>query len=149
MAFLKAPIIMKKAGLESGDFLTSGVFAAHYVNTVSPTFLSEIVENRHPFIETCLRNELSSKYYAGCATGILNAPEPEFNPSVDELIRYNYGPKNHRLQKAKNNGTPENSDLEVDENAVMFSGLPVLIRFKKDAVFWQKLCTKSYPNTGM
>ena len=103
------------------DFLSSGVFAAHYVNTVSPTFLTEIVENRHPFIEPCLKNELSSKYYAGCATGILNAPEPEFNPAVDDLIRYNYGPKNHRLQKAKNKRYLQKIlDLEVDENAVMF-----------------------------
>ena len=102
------------------DFLTSGVFAAHYVNTVSPTFLTEIVEDRHPFIENCLQNELASKYYAGCATGILNAPEPEFNPSVDELIRYNYGPKNHRLQKAKNKRYLQKIlDMEVDENAVM------------------------------
>jgi starch synthase/alpha-amylase len=103
------------------DFLTSGVFAAHYVNTVSPTFLTEIVENRHPFIEPCLKNELSAKYYAGCATGILNAPEPEFNPAVDDLIRYNYGPKNHRLQKAKNKRYLQKIlDLEVDENAVLF-----------------------------
>lgn len=103
------------------DFLSSGVFAAHYVNTVSPTFLTEIVENRHPFIEPCLKNELSSKYYAGCATGILNAPEPEFNPAVDDLIRYNYGPKNHRLQKAKNKRYLQKIlDLEVDENAVLF-----------------------------
>jgi starch synthase/alpha-amylase len=103
------------------DFLTSGVFAAHYVNTVSPTFLTEIVENRHPFIEPCLKNELSAKYYAGCATGILNAPEPEFNPAVDDLIRYNYGPKNHRLQKAKNKRYLQKIlDLEVDEHAVLF-----------------------------
>ncbi len=103
------------------DFLTSGVFAAHYVNTVSPTFLTEIVENRHPFIEPCLKTELSAKYYAECATGILNAPEPEFNPAVDDLIRYNYGPKNHRLQKAKNKRYLQKIlDLEVDENAVLF-----------------------------
>ncbi len=103
------------------DFLTSGVFAAHYVNTVSPTFLTEIVENRHPFVEDCLKNELVNKYYAGCATGILNAPEPEFNPSVDELIRYNYGPKNHRAQKAKNKRYLQSIlDLEKNEDAPLF-----------------------------
>ncbi|MBA3009905.1 MAG: glycogen/starch synthase [Proteobacteria bacterium] len=103
------------------DFLSSGVFAAHYVNTVSPTFLTEIVENRHPFVETCLKNELSHKYYAGCATGILNAPEPEFNPAVDEMIRYNYGPKNHRKIKARNKGYLQKIlDMEQDENAVLF-----------------------------
>ena len=103
------------------DFLSSGVFAAHYVNTVSPTFLTEIVENRHPFVEDCLKNELTNKYHAGCATGILNAPEPEFNPAVDEMIRYNYGPKNHRKQKARNKTCLQKIlDLDQDENAVMF-----------------------------
>ena len=103
------------------DFLTSGVFAAHYVNTVSPTFLKEIVEDRHPFVENCLKNELINKYHAGCATGILNAPEPEFNPAVDEMIRYNYGPKNHRKMKAKNKLCIQKIlDLDQDENAVMF-----------------------------
>ncbi|MDA3792010.1 MAG: glycogen/starch synthase [Desulfobacula sp.] len=103
------------------DFLTSGVFAAHYVNTVSPTFLKEIVEDRHPFVESCLKNELINKYHAGCATGILNAPEPEFNPAVDVMIRYNYGPKNHRKMKAKNKLCIQKIlDLDQDENAVMF-----------------------------
>jgi len=103
------------------DFLTSGVFSAHYVNTVSPTFLTEIVENRHAFVEYCLENELRNKYYAGCATGILNAPEPEFNPAVDEKIRYNYGPKNHRKVKIQNKEYLQKIlDLEPDENAVLF-----------------------------
>ena len=103
------------------DFLTSGIFSAHYVNTVSPTFLTEIVENRHPFVENCIQNELSHKYHAGCATGILNAPDPEFNPAVDEMIRYNYGPKNHRHLKTKNKAYLQKIlDLEIDEDAALF-----------------------------
>lgn len=103
------------------DFLTSGVFAAHYVNTVSPTFLREIVEDRHAFVEPCLKNELAHKYYAGCATGILNAPEPEFNPAVDELIRYNYGPKNHKKMKAANKKYLQKIlDMEENVNAPLF-----------------------------
>ena len=103
------------------DFLTSGVFSAHYVNTVSPTFLTEIVENRHPFVESCLQQELANKYYAGCATGILNAPEPEFNPAVDQKINYNYGPKNHREKKKENKIFLQRIlDLEADENAALF-----------------------------
>ena len=31
------------------DLLTSGVFAAHFINTVSPSFLKEIIEGRHGF----------------------------------------------------------------------------------------------------
>jgi starch synthase/alpha-amylase len=103
------------------DFLTSGIFAAHYVNTVSPTFLTEIVENRHPFVENCIQNELSNKYHAGCATGILNAPDPEFNPAVDEMIRYNYGPKNHRRLKAENKKYLQKIlDLERNRDSVLF-----------------------------
>ena len=51
------------------DFLTSGVFAAHYVNTVSPTFLTEIIHDRHPFVKPCIRQELANKWHAGCADG--------------------------------------------------------------------------------
>ncbi|MBU1344244.1 MAG: glycogen/starch synthase [Proteobacteria bacterium] len=103
------------------DFLTSGVFASHYVNTVSPTFLKEIVEDRHPFVEPCLKNELAGKYHAGCAIGILNAPEPEFNPAVDEMIRYNYGPKNHKKLKAQNKRYLQKIlDLEINETAPVF-----------------------------
>ncbi len=103
------------------DFLTSGVFASHYVNTVSPTFLKEIIENRHPFVEPCLQQELSNKYYAGCADGILNAPDPEFNPAVDEMIQFNYGPKNHRIKKRENKTyLQEMLGLDVDENAPVF-----------------------------
>jgi starch synthase len=103
------------------DFLTSGIFAAHYVNTVSPTFLTEIVEHRHPFVEPCIQNELSHKYHAECATGILNAPDPEFNPAVDPLIRHNYGPKNHRQLKADNKAYLQKIlDLELDETAALF-----------------------------
>jgi hypothetical protein len=62
------------------DFLVSGVFAAHFVNTVSPRFLEEIVEGRHDFVEDNLRQELTNKAHAECGTGILNAPDPAFNP---------------------------------------------------------------------
>jgi starch synthase/alpha-amylase len=52
------------------DFLVSGVFAAHFVNTVSPTFMTELVEGRHEFIEQPLKQELANKWDAGCAAGI-------------------------------------------------------------------------------
>lgn len=103
------------------DFLVSGVFSAHYVNTVSPTFLREIVENRHPFVEPDLRRELIHKWEAECATGILNAPEPEFNPAVDEMVQFNYGPKNHRDKKKQNKiCLQETVGLEINPDAPMF-----------------------------
>jgi starch synthase/alpha-amylase len=84
------------------DFLVSGVFAAHFVNTVSPAFMTELVEGRHSFVEKPLKQELANKYYAGCAAGILNAPDPSFNPAIDRDIKFQYGPDNHVKGKQNN-----------------------------------------------
>jgi starch synthase len=84
------------------DFLTSGVFASHYVNTVSPTFLKEIVDGYHDFVSPNLRRELTNKYYAGCAVGILNAPDPSLNPKTDTALVRQYGPRDHRIGKLYN-----------------------------------------------
>src|SRR5690606_36518560 len=43
------------------DLLASGIFAADHVNTVSPTFLEEIVGGGHGFIPDAIRNELRSQ----------------------------------------------------------------------------------------
>lgn len=51
------------------DFLASGVFGAHFVNTVSPTFLMEIIERRHAWMNNRLQEELSNKWEAGCVAG--------------------------------------------------------------------------------
>jgi starch synthase/alpha-amylase len=84
------------------DFLTSGVFAAHYVNTVSPTFLKEIVDGYHDFVSANLRRELTNKYYADCAVGILNAPDPSLIPKTDAALVRQFGPKDHRIGKLYN-----------------------------------------------
>jgi starch synthase/alpha-amylase len=84
------------------DFLASGIFAAHFVNTVSPTFLKEAVEGRHHFIEEHIRREMANKAAAGCAVGILNAPEPSYNPLQDTALARPYGPETHRFGKREN-----------------------------------------------
>jgi starch synthase len=84
------------------DFLASGVFGAHFVNTVSPRFLEEIVEGRHDFVEWPLRQELTNKYFANCGTGILNAPDPAFNPGTDKDIHRNYTAVDHPAGKREN-----------------------------------------------
>jgi starch synthase len=84
------------------DFLASGIFAAHFVNTVSPTFLKEVVEDRHAFVGEHLRQELASKLETGCAAGILNAPDPSFDTTTDANLAYQYGPKDHVKGKQKN-----------------------------------------------
>jgi starch synthase/alpha-amylase len=77
------------------DFLASGIFAAHFVNTVSPTFLLEVVQGRHSFVPADIKQELANKVEADCAAGILNTPDPSFNPSHDQHLEYQYGSENH------------------------------------------------------
>ena len=103
------------------DFLTSGVFAAHFVNTVSPTFLQEIVTGKFAFISEPLRGEIANKFYAGCAVGILNAPDPVFNPESDIRIAYRYGCGDHVAGKRKNKLLlQKNLGLIEDKNAPVF-----------------------------
>jgi len=68
------------------DLLTSGIFTAHYINTVSPRFLWEVVEGWHPVIPDSVRAELSYKYHAGCSAGILNAPDVSYDPAIDDAL---------------------------------------------------------------
>jgi starch synthase len=103
------------------DFLASGVFAAHFVNTVSPTFLREIIVGRHDFVEWPLREELTNKWYAGCAVGILNAPDPSFDPSKDQDLYCQYDAKNHSKGKKENKRyLQEKLGLIQDEKAPIF-----------------------------
>jgi starch synthase len=84
------------------DFLASGIFAAHFVNTVSPTFLMEVVRGRHPFVPRHIQQELANKVEAECAGGILNAPDPSYDPLRDSSIGFQFGPKNHGVEKRAN-----------------------------------------------
>ncbi len=103
------------------DFLASGVFAAHFVNTVSPTFLNEIVAGRHAFVEPPLRQELSNKFWAECATGILNAPDPSYHPEKDEALVQTYGVKDHSSGKRANKRHLQDAlGLVADDRAPVF-----------------------------
>ncbi|MGA6926949.1 MAG: glycogen/starch synthase [Desulfosarcina sp.] len=103
------------------DFLASGVFAAHFVNTVSPRFLEEIVQGRHDFVEWPLRQELTNKFHASCATGILNAPDPAFNPKTDDEIFCNYTAADYPSGKRENKRhLQESLGLLRDDHAALF-----------------------------
>ncbi len=84
------------------DLLTSGIFGAHFINTVSPTFLKEMVDGYHPNILPQIRGEISNKYHAGCAKGILNAPDPDYNPATDTSLTANYTAADHAEKKRIN-----------------------------------------------
>jgi len=103
------------------DFLVSGVFGAHFVNTVSPTFLREIVEGHHHFVAPHIRQELANKYYAECATGILNAPDPSYRPETDDALVQNYSAKDHARGKQANKRYLQRSlGLVSDDRAPLF-----------------------------
>jgi starch synthase len=103
------------------DFLASGVFAAHFVNTVSPRFLEEMIEGRHGFVKNCMQQELANKNNAECAIGILNAPDPSYHPSDDEVQPCMYSASNHVLGKKTNKRIfQEDMGLIQDAQAPVF-----------------------------
>ena len=104
------------------DFLVSGVFAAHFVNTVSPTFLREVIEGRHDFVEAPLKQELTNKFNADYAVGILNAPDPSFDPATDEDLVLEYSPSNHVAGKQKNKRALQRilGLIEADQGPLFF-----------------------------
>ncbi len=103
------------------DLLTSGIFSAHFINTVSPTFLQEIVDGRHGFIPDYIRREIENKYRAGVAAGILNAPDPEDLPETDPALVANYSPKDFVEGKKRNKvAFQQRVGLRVDPEAPLF-----------------------------
>ena len=103
------------------DLLTSGIFGAHFINTVSPTFLKEIVDGSHDFIAPQIRNEIAAKYYSGCAGGILNSPDEADTPETDPALTVRYTPETHRKGKQVNKiAFQSRTGLLVDQNAPLF-----------------------------
>ncbi len=105
------------------DFLVSGVFASHFVNTVSETFLLEIVGGQHDFVKESLRRELAAKYEAGCAAGIINAPDATFDPVSDRRLEMTYDADNHVKGKKEN-------------KRALQSGLGLIKNVKAPLFFW-------------
>jgi len=102
------------------DLLASGIFGAHFVNTVSPTFLNEICDGRHGFVPDPVRIELICKRNADCAFGILNAPDPAFDPATDPLIEFSYdaetqleGKRRNKLQLQERLGLTQDASAPV------------------------------------
>ncbi len=103
------------------DFLVSGVFGAHFVNTVSPTFLQEIVSGKHDFISPPLRQELANKVSAGVAEGILNAPDPSYDPATDRALDKTYTVDDFFEKKRENKVTLQKRfGLLADPDAPVF-----------------------------
>jgi starch synthase len=109
-------------GSNKVDLLTTGIFSSHFINTVSPRFLWEITQGWHNVVPDSVRRELAAKYYAGCATGILNAPDPAYDSESDELLPVRYGADDHQTGKAAcKRAFQEELGLDVNPNAaIMF-----------------------------
>jgi len=100
------------------DLLATGIFAAEHVNSVSTTFLHEVVEGAHQFVPASIRSELANKLHAGCATGILNAPDESFDPATDPLLEHHFNHDNFIEGKAKNKRLlQETCGLNIDPSA--------------------------------
>ena len=106
------------------DFLTSGLFAASRINTVSPTFLREIAENALPdldLIPDAVRRMIQQRFEEGAACGILNAPMPAADPHVDPLICQKYGVRDMVTGKRANKlRFQEEMQLRTDLDAPLF-----------------------------
>ena len=84
------------------DLLSSGMKNADFVSTVSPTFLEEITHNRHGRIPPSIQWDLREKTDSGYASGILNAPDPSYNPALDAALFENYTHAQVWCGKSKN-----------------------------------------------
>jgi starch synthase/alpha-amylase len=80
-----------------------------------------MIAGRHTLINRNLQQELANKWETGCAVGILNAPDPSFNPMTDEGLFFKFGPKDHREAKQMNKLVlQENLGLITDAEAPVF-----------------------------
>ncbi len=103
------------------DLLTSGIFAAHYINTVSPRFLQEVVDGWHEVVPDSVRAELRQKFHAGCSAGILNAPDPSYNPATDDALAAKFTPEAAAAGKAANKAALQHAlGLREDPGAAVF-----------------------------
>lgn len=84
------------------DLLTSAIFASHYINSVSPSFLHEVAEGRHGFVPPPVQREMANKLHAGCALGILNAPDETYDAAKDQALVENYTAQTHVAGKRAN-----------------------------------------------
>ncbi|OQX70651.1 MAG: hypothetical protein B6D62_03980 [Candidatus Cloacimonas sp. 4484_275] len=73
------------------DFTASAILSCDYFNTVSKTFLQELVNDEFPeIVPRPIFNVIKEKYLQKRAKGILNAPNDTINPKVlPHIINFN------------------------------------------------------------
>ncbi len=103
------------------DFLTSGIFAAHFVNTTCSGLLCDIIRREHPLVDSPIGTELLNKMNQGCVSGIMNYPDASLLPENDTLLVKNYDEKSHASGKKANKAfLQEKFGLIKDTQAPLF-----------------------------
>ena len=113
------------------DFTASAIFSADYFNTVSPTFLKELVDDIFPeLVPRSIYRTIVEKYNQGKAVGILNAPNDTIHPKILKNI-INFDISNVEKYKPQNKALfQEKMNLEKNENIPLF--------FWPNRLFYQK-----------
>lgn len=103
------------------DFTASGLLAADIINTVSESFLAEIVDGAfEEIIPTALRTVIRDKHARGQALGILNAPSDIVDPRLAKHITP-FTSDNVIAMKAKNKADfQERVGLAIEPAAPLF-----------------------------
>ncbi|MFA6089480.1 MAG: glycogen/starch synthase [Candidatus Woesearchaeota archaeon] len=76
------------------DLMASALFAADRINTVSPTYLKEIINDYFldppNIVPDKIREIVKIRFNQNCASGILNAPSADNDPRYDKMIKHRY-----------------------------------------------------------
>ena len=84
------------------DLLTSGVFAATAVVTLSETFQKALTDSDDGHIPCGLKAELAAKLRSGHLRAMAPAPDASFDPADDRALMRPYGPETHQPAKLFN-----------------------------------------------
>lgn len=99
------------------NLLASGIHSADQFNTVSPSFLRELMDGRHAAGQG-LVDVLRGKDRHGAACGIVNAPDPSCSPVTDPRIVQRYDAATHPSAKRVNKlHLQQKLGLEMDAGA--------------------------------
>jgi len=100
------------------DLLTSGVFAAQSVITLSESYQKLLIDTGDPVIPSGLKTELANKLRAGRLCALAPAPDASFDPSSDWALMRSYGPDTHYPGKLFNKlHLQEILNLDMDSTA--------------------------------
>jgi starch synthase len=102
------------------NMLAGAILAANHVNTVSPTFLTELLSHGHSLSQDILKH-LKIKESAGKLTAILNTPDFSFSPAHDPSLVWNYTSSTHAQGKKENKVFLQKAlGLDPDSEAPLF-----------------------------